>query len=236
MSKDVRTGTHFTLKKQMKTDLFNSSSSAHFWHKNCEGFYRLYCVVPPGLQWPSQNLRTPEPGQGKTVARRNIEQHLSGFHHNPPEKYPITKMTYLIGNRQQHMKEDWKIVLVLHSSLCTIITTNLEFGFYTRTKMLDYVRYLLYSTAHLCWTRLPSLCQHCHSLTLEGWARISDARSGARRSRAHCGKQRCSQYKIKSQKITSVSPLHEKRLTLDHFQNSTVPLDHDGYPSQLSTP
>lgn len=127
--------------------------------------------------------------------QRNIEQHLSGFHHNPLAKYRITKMTYLIGNRQQHMKEDWKIVLVFHSSLFTIITTNLEFGVYTRTKMLDYVGYLLYSRAHLCWTRLPSLCQHCHSLTLGGWARISDARSGARRSRAHCGKQRCIQSK-----------------------------------------
>lgn len=42
---------------------------------------------------------------------------MSRFYYNTPENCLISKKAYLIGNRQENVKEDWKIVTVFHSNL-----------------------------------------------------------------------------------------------------------------------
>lgn len=70
------------------------------------------------------------------------------------------------------------------------------------------------SMVHLYWILPLSLCQQCHSQNLSDEARISDAHSGAKRSRARCEKEnnKHSEQNLKRKQTTSASPLSKTHL------------------------
>lgn len=92
--------------------------------------------------------------------------------------------------------------------------------------------------ARLRWTRRLCLCQPHHSLILWGWARISDAHNGAKRSKARWRKKKNVEFDCQatSKVCSQLNRRRRGNQTSGRLQSSTGPLDRDEYPSRRSKP